>query len=80
MYRSVQQHNSEPMAIMNKKLKNLATVMPKQPQYSSTQRRKNYKKRSFIASLVVHEEISNNPTTLENMYGSVQIPNYLQPC
>ena len=49
--------------------------MPEQPQYSSTQGRKNYIKRSFIASSVVHEEISKNPPTLEIMYGSVQQQN-----
>ena len=69
------QHNSKLTAIMNKKSKNLATVMPEQPQYSSTQGRKNYIKRSFIASSVVHEEISKNPPTLEIMYGSVQQQN-----
>ena len=46
--------SGKPTAIMNKKSKNLATVVPTEAQYSSTQGRKNYIKRSYIASLVVN--------------------------
>ena len=43
-----------PTAIMNKKSKSLATVVLTEAQNSSTQGRKNYIKRSYIASLVVN--------------------------
>ena len=43
--------SGKPTAIMNKKSKNLATVVPTEAQYSSTQGRKNYIKRSLLASL-----------------------------
>ena len=43
--------SGKPTAIMNKKSKNLATVVPTEVQYSSTQGRKNYIKRSLLASL-----------------------------
>ena len=43
--------SGKPTSIMNKKSKNLATVVPTEAQYSSTQGRKIYIKRSSLASL-----------------------------
>ena len=57
--------SGKPTSIMNKKSKNLATVVPTEVQYSSTQGRKNYIKRSLLASLRMRGAKKNIKKTTE---------------